>query len=103
MFIIGNLLISVAKIADMLLTLYMYMIIGNAILSWVNPDPYNPIVRFLHRATDPVLDRIRGKMPYMGGIDLSPLVVILAIYFLQNFIVRSIADIGYSLKMGVIQ
>jgi YggT family protein len=102
MFIIGNLLISVAKIADMLLTLYMYMIIGSALLSWVNPDPYNPIVRFLHRATDPVLDRIRSRMPNMGGIDLSPLAVILAIYFLQNFIVRSIAEIGYRLKTGAI-
>jgi YggT family protein len=102
MFIIGNLLISVAKIADMLLTLYMYMIIGSALLSWVNPDPYNPIVRFLHRATDPVLDRIRSRMPNMGGIDLSPLAVILAIYFLQNFIVTSIAEIGYRLKTGAI-
>lgn len=102
MFVIGNLFIAVAKIADMLLTLYMYMIIGSALLSWVNPDPYNPIVRFLRRATDPVLDRIRSKMPYMGGIDLSPLAVILAIYFLQNFIVRSIADIGYRLKMGAL-
>jgi len=102
MFIIGNLLISVAKIADIALTLYMYMIIGSALLSWVNPDPYNPIVRFLHRATDPVLDKIRGKMPNMGGIDLSPLAVILAIYFLQNFIVRSIAEIGYRLKTGAI-
>lgn len=100
MFIIGNLLISVARIADLLLTLYMYMIIGSALLSWVNPDPYNPIVRFLRRATDPLLDRIRSKMPDMGGIDLSPLAVILAIYFLQNFVVRSIADIGYRFKMG---
>ena len=100
MFILGNLLISVAKIADMILTLYMYMIIGSAILSWVNPDPYNPIVRFLHRATDPVLDRLRRRMPYMGGIDLSPLIVIFAIYFLQNFMVRSLAEIGYRIKGG---
>ena len=100
MFIIGNLLISVAKIADIALTLYMYMIIGSAILSWVNPDPYNPIVRFLRRATDPVLDRIRSKMPYLGGVDLSPLAVILAIYFLQNFIVRTLAEIGYRIKGG---
>jgi YggT family protein len=76
------------------------MIIGSAIISWVNPDPYNPIVRFLRRATDPVLDRIRSKMPYMGGIDLSPLAVILAIYFLQGFVVRSIAEIGFRIKSG---
>ena len=100
MFILGNLLISIAKISDMLLTLYMYLIIASAVLSWVNPDPYNPVVRFLHRATDPVLDRIRSKMPYMGGIDLSPLAVIFAIYFLQNFIVRSVAELGYRIKGG---
>lgn len=102
MFIIGNLLISIAKIADILLSLYMYMIIGSALLSWVNPDPYNPIVRFLHRATDPVLDKIRSKMPYLGGIDLSPLAVILAIYFMKNFVVQTIAEIGYRLKMGTV-
>ena len=102
MLIIGNLLIAVAMIADKLLTIYMYMIIGSALLSWVNPDPYNPIVRFLRRATDPVLDKVRSRMPYMGGIDLSPLAVILAIYFLQNFVVRSIAEIGYRLKTGAI-
>lgn len=100
MFIIGNLLIAVANICDMLLKLYMYMVIGSALISWVNPDPYNPIVRFLHRATDPVLGRVRSKMPYMGGIDLSPLAVILAIYFLQNFIVRSILEIGLRIKSG---
>lgn len=102
MFILGNLLIAVAKIADMLLTLYMYLIIISALLSWVNPDPYNPIVRFLHRATDPVLDKIRKRMPYLGGVDLSPLAVILAIYFVQNFIVRSIVELGYRLKVGAI-
>ena len=100
MFILGNLLIALAKICHIVLTLYMYMIIGSALISWVNPDPYNPIVRFLHRATDPVLDRIRSKMPYMGGIDLSPLAVILAIYFLQNFIVSSILELGLRIKTG---
>ena len=100
MLVLGNLLIALAKICDIALTLYMYMIIGSAIISWVNPDPYNPIVRFLHRATDPVLDRIRSKIPYMGGIDLSPIVVIFAIYFLQNFVVRSILEIGFRLKTG---
>lgn len=100
MFILGNLLISFAQISNILLTLYMYMIIGSAIISWVNPDPYNPIVRFLHRATAPVLDRIRGKMPYMGGIDLSPMAVILAIYFLKSFVVTSVLEMGFKLKSG---
>jgi len=100
MFILGNLLIAVAKICDIVLTLYMYMIIASALISWVNPDPYNPIVRFLHRATDPVLDRIRSKMPYMGGIDLSPLAIILAIYFMKTFIVASVMEMGFRIKTG---
>jgi YggT family protein len=78
----------------------MYMIIGSALISWVNPDPYNPIVRFLHRATDPVLERIRNKMPYMGGIDLSPLAVILAIYFMKTFVVASVFEMGFRMKSG---
>lgn len=100
MFILANLLIAFAKISDLLLTLYMYIIIASALLSWVNPDPYNPIVRFLHRATDPVIYRIREKMPYMGGIDLSPLMVIMAIYFLRMFVVQSVMELGLSMKMG---
>lgn len=100
MFILGNLLISFAKISDILLTLYMYIIIASAVLSWVNPDPYNPIVRFLRQATDPVLYRIREKMPYMGGIDLSPLLVILAISFIRNFIVQSVLELGFRIKTG---
>jgi YggT family protein len=100
MFILGNLLISFAKIIDLLLTMYMYIIIASALLSWVNPDPYNPIVRFLHRATDPVLYKIRSKMPYMGGIDLSPLVVILAITFVRGFVVQSVKELGYRLNTG---
>jgi len=100
MFILGNLLISFAKITDLLLTMYMYIIIASALLSWVNPDPYNPIVRFLHRATDPVLDKIRSKMPYMGGIDLSPLAVILAITFIRGFVVQSVKELGYRLNTG---
>ena len=100
MFILGNLLVSFAKITDLLLTMYMYIIIASALLSWVNPDPYNPIVKFLHRATDPVLYKIRSKMPYMGGIDLSPLVVILAITFLRGFVVQSVKELGYRLNTG---
>lgn len=100
MFIIGNLFISIAKISDMALTLYMYMIIGSAIISWVNPDPYNPVVRFLHRATDPVLSKVRSKLPYMGGVDLSPMVVILAIYFMKSFVVASVMEMGFRMKSG---
>ncbi|BCS98973.1 YggT family protein [Desulfoluna limicola] len=90
MFIIANFIKAVAVVLDMALTLYMFIVIARAILSWVSPDPYNPIVRFIHNATEPVLYRVRSKIPYMGGLDLSPLVVIAAIYFLRIFVVDSL-------------
>lgn len=91
MFILANFLIAVAKVLQIVLTLYMYVIIAQAILSWVSPDPYNPIVRFIRNITEPVLYRIRSWLPVMfGGIDFSPIVVILGIVFLQLFVVNSL-------------
>ena len=100
MFIFANLLVAIARLCDILLTIYMYLIIGRAIISWVSPDPYNPIVNFLYRVTEPVLDRVRSKLPNLGGLDLSPMVVILIIIFLQKFAVDSLYDLGYRMKMG---
>jgi YggT family protein len=100
MFIVANFLFAFAKITDIALTLYIYVIIARAIISWVSPDPYNPIVRFLYRATEPVLCRIRALLPPLGGIDLSPLIVLLAIMFLQRFAVTSVMDLAWSLKTG---
>jgi YggT family protein len=91
MFILANFLIAVAKVLQIVLTLYMYIIIAQAILSWVSPDPYNPIVRFIRNITEPVLYRVRSWLPVMfGGIDFSPIVVILGIVFLQSFVVNSL-------------
>ncbi|WP_298271040.1 YggT family protein [Geobacter sp.] len=101
MFVFANFILAVAKIADILLTIYMYIIIARAILSWVNPDPYNPIVSFLYRSTEPVLSRIRRILPDLGGLDLSPIIVLVAIYFLQSFVVRTIYDLGYKMKLGM--
>jgi YggT family protein len=97
MFVLSNLLTAIAKIADILLTIYMYIVIGRAVISWVNPDPYNPIVNFLYRATEPVLSRVRRMIPYLGGMDLSPLVVLLVIYFLKEFVIRSVYLLAYRL------
>ncbi len=99
MFLLANLLNAMALVLDLVLTIYMWMIIIRAVLSWVNPDPYNPIVRFLHTATDPVLFRVRRWMGMrmgmaMGGLDLSPIVVIVAIYFIQSFLVKSLRDLA---------
>jgi YggT family protein len=100
MFVISNLLLALAKILHLLLTFYMWIIIARAILSWVNPDPYNPIVRFLYNATEPVLYGIRRRVPvFFGGIDFSPMIAILIIMFLDNFLVPSLT--GLALRMGV--
>ena len=73
------------------LTFYMWIVVARAVLSWVNPDPYNPIVRIIHNITEPVLYRIRSRIPVdFGGIDLSPIIVILGVVFLQNFVVNSL-------------
>jgi len=95
MFVFGNFLIAVAKIVDILLTAYTWIIIAQAIISWVRPDPYNPIVRFLHAITEPVLSPIRRRLPVSwGGFDFSPLIVLLAIIFLQEFLIRSLMQLG---------
>ena len=91
MFMISNFLFALAKLVEILLGVYMWIVIGRAILSWVNPDPYNPIVRFLHDVTEPVLSRIRRWIPvFGGGMDFSPMILILAIYFLMSFLVPTL-------------
>ena len=95
MFVLGNLVGALAKVIDYVLTIYMWIIIARAVISWVNPDPYNPIVRFLYSITDPVLLAIRRRLPLsFGGIDFSPILVILAIIFLQRFLVASLHDLA---------
>ncbi len=97
MFVITNFMSAIAYVIELVLNIYMWIIIARALISWVNPDPYNPIVSFLYRATEPVLSRVRRIIPYLGGIDLSPLVVLLIIYFLKMFVVRSL----YMLASGM--
>ncbi len=91
MFMISNFLFALAKLVEILLGVYMWIVIRRAILSWVNPDPYNPVVRFLHDVTEPVLSRIRRIIPaFGGGIEFSPMILILAIYFLMSFLVPTL-------------
>ncbi|MDJ0809493.1 MAG: YggT family protein [Desulfobacterales bacterium] len=88
---LGYFFVALAKVIDTVLWLYMWIIIIRAVLSWVSPDPYNPIVRFIHNITEPVLYQLRRRLPVsFGGIDLSPVIVILIIIFLQNFVVQSL-------------
>jgi len=98
MFVFGNFLVALAQVLGMLLRTYMYIIIARAVISWVNPDPYNPIVRFLHAATDPLLYRVRRWFPLnFGGIDFSPILVIAAILFLERFLVQSLIELSFRL------
>ena len=91
MFILSNFLQAIATVLNYALSIYMWIVIARAVLSWVNPDPYNPIVRFIHNVTEPVMYRIRSKLPVtFGGIDLSPIIVFLGIIFLQKFLVSSL-------------
>lgn len=87
----GYFLIAVAKVLDLVLFIYMIFIIARAVLSWVSPDPYNPIVRFINNVTEPVLYYIRTRLPVVfGGIDLSPIIILLGIMFLRAFLVNSL-------------
>ena len=89
MFVIGYLFMAVAKILNLVLVIFMWIVIARAVLSWVSPDPYNPIVRFVHNVTEPVLYRIRMFIPVsFAGIDFSPIIVILGIVVLKEFVVN---------------
>ena len=99
MFILGNLLQATAQVLDIALNLYMWVIIIRALLSWVNPDPYNPIIQFLYSITEPVLYRVRQLIPMSGmGIDFAPLIILLAIVFLQSFVVQSLGTLALRLQ-----
>ena len=94
MFVIRNFLTAVTLILEYGLELYKWAFIVAAVISWVNPDPYNPIVRFLRSVTEPVLFRIRRYIGIYGGIDFSPIVAIFAIWFLQSFLIKTLMDIA---------
>lgn len=99
MFILANLIEALAQVVSIALSFYMWVIVIRALISWVNPDPYNPIVQFLYKVTEPVLYPIRRMMgTYSIGIDLSPLIVILVIIFLQNFLVATLRELARQLQ-----
>ncbi len=99
MFVLSNLVFTAARLLELVLWAYFWLIIARAVLSWVNPDPSNPIVRFLYRVTEPVLRPIRHRLPLLaGGLDLSPMVVLLAIYVLDSFLVGSLRDLALRLR-----
>ena len=98
MFVMGNVIQAIAMVLDSVLTIYFWIVLIRVLSSWLNPDPYNPIVKFLHRATDPVLNRVRRILPPMGGMDFSPILVLFAIQFIKIAVVGSLFD--YARHMG---
>jgi len=90
MFVLSNFITAIARVIDIILTVYMWIIIARALISWVNPDPYNKIVIFLYRVTEPVLRPVRRIIPrHSLPIDFAPLIVLLIIIFLQSFLVKT--------------
>jgi len=99
MFAFGNLFMTLARMLDLILEVMWWLILVRALVSWVSPSPFNPIVQFLYRTTEPVLQPIRRFLP-MTGIDFSPLVAFLLILFLRGFLVRTVYDFGLQLRMS---
>jgi YggT family protein len=97
MFVLGNMFIALSRVVDMLLWAMTWLLFIRAIISWVSPDPFNPIVQFLYRVTEPVLQPIRKLLPW-GTIDVSPLIAFVVIIFMQSFLVSTLRDIGMSLR-----
>jgi YggT family protein len=101
MIALGYFLKAVAEVLYWALEIYMWLIIARAVISWVNPDPYNPIVRFLYNVTEPVLAYLRRRLPLVyGGLDLSPLAVLAAIIFLKVFLVGTLMSYALRLLQG---
>jgi YggT family protein len=97
MFIVGNFVIALARMLDLILSVLYWLILIRAFISWVNPDPFNPIVQFLYRTTEPILDPIRRILPPMG-IDLSPLLAFFVLIFVKSFLIATLFDIGVRFK-----
>lgn len=100
MFVFSNFLLASARVIDIILTVYYWLILIRALISWVSPDPFNPIVQFLYRMTEPVLEPVRRFLPgpLRFGIDISPIIVFLLIYFLRSFLVNTLAEAALRIK-----
>lgn len=99
MYIAANFIMAIAVILGYLITILTWLIIIRALISWVNPDPYNTIVQILYKTTEPVLAPIRRIIPlYNIGIDISPIIAILCLWFIRLFIVRTLIDLAIRLR-----
>ncbi|MDT8375502.1 MAG: YggT family protein [Mariprofundaceae bacterium] len=94
MFVLGYFLTALAGVLNIALTIAMVVVIARAILSWVSPDPHNPIVRIINQLSEPMLFPVRRRVPYFSGIDFSPIIVLMIIFFLDEFLVNSLYRIA---------
>jgi YggT family protein len=94
MFVLGYFLTALAGVFNIVLTIAMVVVIARAILSWVSPDPHNPIVRIINQLSEPIIFPVRRRVPYFGGIDFSPIIVLMIIFFLDEFLVNSLYRIA---------
>jgi len=100
MFVMSNLFAAIANLLSVILTILYWLILIRALISWVNPDPYNQVVQFLYKTTEPILYPIRKILPinFGIGIDISPIIAFLIIIFLKSFLVRTLLDISFRLR-----
>jgi YggT family protein len=99
MFVLGNALAAIASLIGTLAQIYVFVLIGHVICSWVNADPMNPIVRFIYILSEPLLVRIRRFIPPLGGLDFSVLIAILLVQIgIQGFLVRTLMDFARQLR-----
>ena len=100
MFVLSNFLSALANIINLALTILYWLILIRALISWVSPDPYNPIVQFLYKVTEPILYPIRKLLPlnFRFGIDISPIIAFLAILFLKSFLVKTLLELSLRLR-----
>lgn len=92
MLILANSLRGIAIVLSMLINLMLLLLLVRVIVSWVNADPYNPIVRFIVNATEPLLRPLRRIMPAIGSLDLSPILLVLILYFIKAALVDTLYD-----------
>ncbi len=98
----GNLLNALAELLHFAINFFYWILIARCILSFVSPDPRNPIVQFIVSTTEPVLEKVRSRIPPMGMMDLSPLVVLAALFFIDTFLVGSLREYGMAMKLQAI-
>lgn len=98
MFVLSNLIAALAQLLSALFTIYTWILIIRVLISWVSPDPFNPVVQFLIKASDPVLEPLRRVIPSIGPLDISPVVAILVLQAFQHFVIRTLMDVSIRLR-----